>query len=119
MKTILIFVMLNLLISGIAFGQWFISPSLGLNMVPLKENDAACTTFKLGPTIGVHSGTTFWKKWDLDIGLTANRRFSHYYSESETGELQILQDFLDASGGLGGALDGLGDDIVNTYEKSG
>lgn len=114
MKTFLKFLLLSLFISyfSVAQSQWHISPRLGLNMVPIEENDASGTTHKLGATIGLMTGTTLGNNWDFELGLTFNKRFAHYQYESETNGLDIIQNLLPTQ-----VVDLLGDELFRSYEE--
>lgn len=113
MKTIPLFLLFSLFIStfSLAQSQWHISPRLGLNMVPIEENDASGTTHKLGASIGLMTGTRIGDHWDFEVGFSFNRRFAHYQYELETDGLDIIKNLIPDQ-----IIDLLGNDAFRTYE---
>lgn len=122
MKTIRLFLLIGVFASNYSFAQkqWQISPRLGLNMVPIEENDASGTTYKIGPAIGIMVGTNIGNNWDIEFGLTFNRRFSHYYYAFESDAFNLLNEIVpDLLNEIvpDSLINLLGDDLLNTYEK--
>ena len=87
--------------SGFSQESWYLSPMVGINLVPINEEGAAGIAHKIGFSGSVLVSGQFDEKWSMQYGVSFNRRYAAYSSTTESQELEELLDFL-------------GDDVLDT-----
>lgn len=90
-KTALLLSILTCL-SGMAQESWTFSPYLGVNFVPIDNDDVYGNQLKGGMNIGFEFNWEVEENWHMDFGLSMNRRFLSYSSENTSDELSNFID---------------------------
>ncbi|PCI98547.1 MAG: hypothetical protein COB15_05800 [Flavobacteriales bacterium] len=81
-----------------------IGPEIGVNIIPI-ENSGIGQNYQLGYHFGGHIKYHFSKKYKLSTGLFITQKKKGYSSSTTSSVLTLLDNFLEFSGGFGGAPD--------------
>jgi hypothetical protein len=91
--------------------NWLFSPSLGANLVPISESALSGITSKFGLSLGFSSMQKIDEHWSWSMGISGNRRFATYTTESVSDELTGLLN-------LPIPIPGLSNFDLNVYKKT-
>jgi len=86
-KVLTLFFVLNLANVSLAQENWVLSPSLGINLVPIDEGGNSGVNLKTGIAIGITFSQLIEDHWSFNYGLSFNRRYAAYSTSSESDEL--------------------------------